>query len=426
MHVVIADPLSSSAIEILRTVPGWTVDARPQRAARDLAADLAEADALIVRSATQVNEQLIAAAPRLRVIARAGTGVDNVDVRAATERGIVVVGSLLQEHYRLAGSLRSVATEKDDTFRLRTDVTEYLVKVSPPDEAEAVVELQTAAMRFLEDAAPQLPVQRVLLTVDGRDHAVIETHDGRRRVLRVFAFVEGAVWARTSPDSEQLARLGDLLGRLDVALGTFSHAADRRELVWDLRHFHGLRELVEHTPNPRHRQLAGTVFRLFEEAVLPRLDDLETQVIHGDYSPYNVVVDEQRDDYVIGVIDFGDTMRSAVIFDPAVAMANLLGNTPDQPWREARAFVAGYERSRPIKDQELPLLPVAALARLTLRALIANWRAERVPERRDYLLAHAKDDWTNVERATAVPIADVVAELSSSRAAVDSRGDHAR
>jgi D-3-phosphoglycerate dehydrogenase len=93
MHIVIADQLSSSAIEILRTVPGWTVDARPQRSPADLAKDLADADALIVRSATQVTSALIAAAPRLRVIARAGTGVDNVDVGAATDRGIVVMNA---------------------------------------------------------------------------------------------------------------------------------------------------------------------------------------------------------------------------------------------------------------------------------------------------------------------------------------------
>jgi Ser/Thr protein kinase RdoA (MazF antagonist) len=108
-------------------------------------------------------------------------------------------------------------------------------------------------------------------------------------------------------------------------------------------------------------------------------------------------------------------VRSAVIFDPAVALANLLGRTPDQPWRDACAFVAGYERTRPINDRELPLLPVAALARLTLRALITNWRADRVPERRDYLLAHAKDDWINVERAVAVPMADVVGQLGVAR-----------
>ncbi len=347
--------------------------------------------------------------PAERLFAESGLGASHVSI------DVKLVSSLLQRHYHLTGRLQSVATEKDDTFRLRTEETDYLVKVSPPDEAQAVVGLQTAAMRFLQGAAAELPVQRVKLTVDRRDNVVMETNDGGTRVLRVFTFVEGAVWAQANPDGEQLAKVGEMLGRVDVALEAFAHPADQRSLVWDLRHFHDLTELVEHTPNAEHRQLAESVFRLFEATIVPRLNDLETQVIHGDYSPYNVVVDEQSDDYVTGVIDFGDTMRSAVIFDPAVALANVLGRTPDQPWREASAFVAGYERARPIKDRELPLLPVAALARLTLRALITNWRAERVPERRDYLLAHAKDDWINVERSMAEPLADVIAQLRAGR-----------
>jgi len=316
----------------------------------------------------------------------------------------VVVSGLLHSHYGLDGRLQPVATEKDDTFRLRTEETYFLVKVSPPEEAPAIVGLQTAAMRFLEGAAPELPVQRVRLTVEGRDNVVVED-DGTPRILRVFDYVEGALWAQADPDAEQLARVGETLGRVDVALGAFAHPADRRDLMWDIRHFHQLTGLVEHTPSGEHRRLAAEVFRLFDAVVVPMLDDLETQVIHGDYSPYNVVVDELSDDYVAGVIDFGDTMRSALIFDPAVSLANVLGKAPDEPWRDACAFVAGYERARPIRDRELPLL----------RALITNWRAERVPGRRDYLLAHAKDDWVNVERAIAVPMPDVVAQLRPGR-----------
>lgn len=93
MNIVVADSLPASALELLRTISGWTVDARAQRPLEQLRTDLANADALIVRSATTVDRSLIDAAPHLRVIARAGTGVDNVDVEAATERGILVMNA---------------------------------------------------------------------------------------------------------------------------------------------------------------------------------------------------------------------------------------------------------------------------------------------------------------------------------------------
>src|SRR5258708_12850577 len=92
MHIVIADALPPSAAEALRAA-GWSVDTKSGRKPDELARDLATADALIVRSATQVTAELIEAAPKLRVIARAGTGVDNVDVPAATARAILVMNA---------------------------------------------------------------------------------------------------------------------------------------------------------------------------------------------------------------------------------------------------------------------------------------------------------------------------------------------
>lgn len=92
MVIVVADDLPKTAVELLRA-EGWTVDARSGRTPEQLIADLQEADALVVRSATKVTREVIGAAPNLRVIARAGTGVDNVDVTAATARGIVVMNA---------------------------------------------------------------------------------------------------------------------------------------------------------------------------------------------------------------------------------------------------------------------------------------------------------------------------------------------
>ena len=93
MKLVVADDLPESALELLRSEPGWHVDARSGRQAADLARDLADADALLVRSATKVTAELLKAAGRLRIVGRAGTGVDNIDVPAASARGVLVVNA---------------------------------------------------------------------------------------------------------------------------------------------------------------------------------------------------------------------------------------------------------------------------------------------------------------------------------------------
>src|SRR5882672_6596689 len=90
MNILIAEPLAAAGIELFQSQPGWnTIVSNP----KEYTQHLAEADALLVRSAVQVNQAVLEKAPKLRVIGRAGVGVDNVDLDAATQAGVLVMNT---------------------------------------------------------------------------------------------------------------------------------------------------------------------------------------------------------------------------------------------------------------------------------------------------------------------------------------------
>ena len=91
MKIVVAEKISSSAVNFLRE-PGWEIVTADQING-NLPEHLATADALVVRSAVQVDGALLEQAPKLRVVGRAGVGVDNVDLDAATRKGIAVMNT---------------------------------------------------------------------------------------------------------------------------------------------------------------------------------------------------------------------------------------------------------------------------------------------------------------------------------------------
>jgi D-3-phosphoglycerate dehydrogenase len=91
VRVLVTEPLSPPGLELLRR--DFQVDVREDLATGDLASAIEPYDALIVRSATRVTADVLTAAPNLKVVARAGIGLDNVDVEAATRRGVVVVNA---------------------------------------------------------------------------------------------------------------------------------------------------------------------------------------------------------------------------------------------------------------------------------------------------------------------------------------------
>jgi D-3-phosphoglycerate dehydrogenase / 2-oxoglutarate reductase len=91
--VLVTDTLADSGLAILRAASDVELDYRPGLKGADLLAAVKESDALITRSGTAVTRELVNAGKRLRIVGRAGVGLDNVDVDACTERGILVINA---------------------------------------------------------------------------------------------------------------------------------------------------------------------------------------------------------------------------------------------------------------------------------------------------------------------------------------------
>jgi D-3-phosphoglycerate dehydrogenase len=92
MKVLVSDPMAPEGVEILEQA-GFDVDVKTGLSPEERLAIIGDYDGMIIRSATKVTAELLDQAQKLKVIARAGTGLDNVDIPAATERGVVVMNT---------------------------------------------------------------------------------------------------------------------------------------------------------------------------------------------------------------------------------------------------------------------------------------------------------------------------------------------
>jgi len=93
MKVLISDKLGDAGIEIFENEPGIEVTVNTELTPEELLEEIEEYDGLVIRSATRVTAELIAAAQNLKVVGRAGIGLDNVDIPAATQKGVVVMNT---------------------------------------------------------------------------------------------------------------------------------------------------------------------------------------------------------------------------------------------------------------------------------------------------------------------------------------------
>ena len=311
--------------------------------------------------------------------------------------------------YGLSGELTRLPGEADDNFLLDTGSQRYVVKFAHLRADPAVVNLQVRVLRHIEATAPALPVPRVLAP----SWTVVPGGPLRGRVVHALSYLDGRLLKTVTTDPPLRRALGGTLAELGQALRGFDDPLVRRPLLWDLAQLPQLRPLAaERSPSPRTALIQAQLARLIAETS-PRLATQRTQVLHNDFSPDNTLIsaDGTR---VAGVIDFGDVIVTALVNDVAIAAAYLLGDGAGGDGdllAPALDLVAGYHAVTPLTAAELALLPDLVLGRVVARIVISEWRAERFPENRGYVLRNTPRAWEQLNRLLSIGAGEFAARI---------------
>ena len=91
--ILVSDPLAKEGIAVLKQEKEFQVDEKQKLPPEELKKIIKDYDAILVRSETKLTKEILACADKLKLIGRAGVGVDNVDVEAASKKGIIVMNT---------------------------------------------------------------------------------------------------------------------------------------------------------------------------------------------------------------------------------------------------------------------------------------------------------------------------------------------
>jgi hydroxylysine kinase len=316
---------------------------------------------------------------------------------AAEEISLAAAEQLTALHFGIEGRASRLTSERDQNFKIATeDGREYALRVSNHAQDPEVNDLQVSALLHVEQVDPGIPVPRVFRALNGQAHLRLPFEQGRLRAVRLLSYLPGTPLNTVAHTAAHRRELGTHLARLDLALRDFSHHTAGHELAWDIQHTSGVRPLVAHIADAGRRELAEHFLDAFETHAKPLLPTLRTQVIHNDLNFYNVLVDPQNHERLVGILDFGDMVFSPLVVDVAVG-ASYHMNTTDDPWDAVGEFVAAYHAVLPLERDETDLLYDLIAARFVVTVAITGWRAERYPENSAYILKNNAGAWRGLE-----------------------------
>jgi len=300
--------------------------------------------------------------------------------------------------YGISGTGSTLPSERDQNVLIESGDERVVLKIANTRESRSLLEAQNAALAHVAKRSNLCP--RVVPSLDGREIMDVTSPSGDCYLVRMLTWLPGVPLGTVDPHPEDLLEtLGAAVAELDRALEGFDRPAVHREFHWDLARGLSLcRELLPSVGDPAARTLVTGLLDRIERDDAPRFARLRRAVVHNDPNDYNVLIDLpaeagshteadvasgfsrkiQLSRKVIGILDFGDIVHSYAIADLAIAIAYAVLGKSD-PLAACVAVVRGYQRTRPLDDDEIDALFGLVLLRLCTSVCVAARQQSQRP-----------------------------------------------
>jgi Ser/Thr protein kinase RdoA (MazF antagonist) len=306
-----------------------------------------------------------------------------------------------QRDYGIEGELSALPSERDQNFLIATaDGGKFVLKIANLNETGDVLDFQNQAMRCVLLLVRDCRVQELIPTRSGADFASIrDAPTGNVHRVRLLTWIEGKMLAATRPRGRELFEsIGACIAKIDAALCNFNHPAMHRVLQWDVRRAGLARQHAALLP-PQRRPMVERGLAQWEKIDWPALRE---GVIHGDANDHNVIVDAGR---MVGILDFGDMVHSAVIGELAIALAYTMLDEAE-PLAAGAHVIRAYHRLYPLSLAEQEALYPLIIARLCMSVCYSAHNRARNPGD-PYQVVSESAAWDLLFKLERWPAADV-------------------
>ncbi|MEM7562387.1 MAG: phosphotransferase [Pseudomonadota bacterium] len=312
------------------------------------------------------------------------------------EFDITGAAQIARDLYALEGPIRALDGERDLNFLIEDQSDKFVFKIANEEESPSMLECQHLVFERLASAQVFPVVATARASINGDLIEYVNSPKGIRHACRVLPFVEGQLLGQCEQlDTGLMESFGRGLANLDLALEGFEHKALQRPLLWEMRE--ALSRTEAYKPllrNDHQRSLVEHFEQGFKQRVIPLQNALRQSTIHNDANRGNVLVDENCS-ALIGIIDFGDMVKSWLVIEPAIAATYAMLDQPE-PLIKARDLIRGYHQILPLTDSEFEVLFDLIGMRLSMSVCICAHQRGLAPDNA-YLSVDESAAWQLME-----------------------------